>query len=144
MSFLFEHSWGVEHRGEDGKITVRALNSWEHKVTATDVDDIGKVLARVIAGDVAAENRVMYTAGDTVSYSQLADIVEKVTGKKVEREEWSIPHLEDELTKDPDNDIKRYRLVFARDGVWWDKEVSVNHVLGIACTDVESYARQIL
>lgn len=144
MSFLFEDWWGVVHRGQKGNLTVRALRSWKHKVTVTNVSDIGKVLGRVIAGDVAAENRVLYAAGDTVSYGQLADIVERVTGKKVEREEWSIDHLKEELTKDPDDAIKRYQWVFARDGVWWDKDGTANHRLGIVCTDVETYAKQIL
>jgi uncharacterized protein YbjT (DUF2867 family) len=144
MSFLFENWWGVVQRGEEGKITVRALRDWNHKVTVTDVDDIGKVLARVIAGDVEANNRVLYAAGDTVSYGQLAEIVERATGDKVQREEWSIPYLENELTKDPENGTLRYRLVFARDGVWWDKKVSLNQRLGIASTDVETYASRIL
>jgi nucleoside-diphosphate-sugar epimerase len=144
MSFLFEDWWGVVQRHQDGKVTVRALRSWEHKVTVTDVNDIAKVLGPVIAGKVEAENRVLYAAGDTVSYGQLAEIVERVTGRKVEREEWSIAHLKEELAKDPDDAIKRYRLVFARDGVWWNKEGSVNYRLGIACTDVESYAKRIL
>lgn len=143
MSFLFEQFWGIVDR-EGEKITVRALRNWDHKVTVTDVSDIGKVLARIVAGDVESENRVVYVAGDTVSYGQLADIVERATGKEVEREEWSISHLKEELAKDPDNIIKKYRVVFARDGVWWDKELTANHQLGVPVRDVETYARQKL
>jgi uncharacterized protein YbjT (DUF2867 family) len=143
MSFLFEQFWGIVDR-EDGNIKVRALRNWDHKVTVTDVEDIGKCLARVVAGDVESENRIVYAAGDTVSYSQLADIVERVIGKKAEREEWSIPYLTKELAEDPDNLIRRYRVVFAGDGVWWDKELTVNHKLGLPVTDVESYTKKIL
>lgn len=88
----------------------------------TDVADTGKLLARIVAGYTEAENRVVYVAGDTVSYKELADIVERVAGKEIVREEWPISHLEAELAKDPDDLIRRYRLVFARHGVWWDKE----------------------
>ncbi|KAJ4295605.1 hypothetical protein N0V90_007618 [Kalmusia sp. IMI 367209] len=143
MSFLFEQFWGIVDRDED-KVAVRALRNWDHKVTVTDVKDIGKVLARVVAGEVESENRVVYAAGDTVSYGQLADIVERVTKGKVRREEWTIPHLEAELSKEPDDLIKKYRLVFARDGVWWDKELTVNHKLGVPVVDVETYAQGLL
>lgn len=122
---------------------VRALRSWDHKITVTDVTDIGKVLARVIAGDVEAENKVVYAAGDTVSYKELADIIERIVGKNIKREEWTIPHLKAELAKDPDDAIKRYRLVFARDGVWWNKEGTVNHILKMPMVTVETYAQKL-
>lgn len=139
MSFLFEQFWGVVDR-EGDKITVRAMRNWDHKVTVTDVNDIGKVLARVVAGDVESQDRVVYSAGDTVSYGQLADLVEKISGKPIDREEWTIPHLENEIAKEPDNLVKKYRLVFAKDGVWWDKALTVNHKLGLPVADVETYA----
>jgi hypothetical protein len=142
MSFLFEQFWGIVERNQ-GRITVRALRDWEHKVTVTDVADIGKVLARILAGDVEAEDRAVHIAGDTVSYAQLADVVERVVARKVEREQWSIADLKTELEKDTENTVKKYRLVFARDGVWWNKEVSINHELQIPCIDVETYARTL-
>lgn len=143
MSFLFEQFWGVVERDGE-RVTVRALGSWEHKVTVTDVNDIGKCLAAVVAGKVESADRIVYTAGDTVSYAQLADLVERVTGKNVEREEWTTPYLRDELAKDPDDLIKRYRIVFSGDGVWWAKELTVNHELDISVTDVEEYAEKTL
>lgn len=144
MSFLFEQWWGIVDRSDASKITVRALRNWDFKVTVTDVEDIGKVLARVLIGDVEADDRVVYAAGDTISYGRLADIIEQVTGKKVEREEWTIDYLEKELAKDPKDELKKYRLVFARDGVWWDKEKAVNHKLGIPVMDIETYVKRIL
>jgi len=143
MSFLFEKSWGIVDCAQ-GRITARALRDWSHKVTVTDVQDIGRVLARILSGDVDADNRVMYVAGDTVSYGELADILSQVTGKEVTRAAWSVRHLEEEVTKDPDDGLKKYRLVFARDGVWWDKERTVNSKLGLAMLDVETYARRLL
>ncbi|KAJ4359817.1 uncharacterized protein N0V89_000373 [Didymosphaeria variabile] len=143
MSFLFERFWGIVER-ERGSVTVRALRNWEHKITVTDVSDIGRILARIVSGDVDAENTVVYVAGDTVTYEELAGIVERVAaGKEVKRETWSIPQLEAELAKDPNDPIKRYRLVFARDGVWWDKERTVNHKLGMPVIDVEKYAKKL-
>jgi hypothetical protein len=145
MSFLFEPFWGiVDRKDEDnGKLAVRCLRDWNHGITVTDVGDIGRVLARIVNGDVEARCRVLYVAGDTLSYGQLVEIIGKVSGKKVEREQWTIEHLERELEADPDNGIKKYRLVFARDGVWWNKQETINHKLGISMMDVETYANKM-
>jgi hypothetical protein len=143
MSFLFEPFWGMVDRSSKDKIVVRALGSWEHKVTVTHVRDIGRALARIVRGDVHAENRVVYVAGDTVSYGELADIVAKVSGKEIGRELWSVPYLKEELRKDPNDGIKKYRLVFAGEGVWWDKEGTVNEQLGMNMVVVEEYAREL-
>lgn len=147
MSFLFEAFWGIVDRSkvkDGGKVVVRALRDWEHKVTVTDISDIGRVLARIVAGDVEAENKVVYVAGDTVSYGELAGIVASATGKDVETEEWSSAYLEEELKKDPEDGIKKYRLVFARDGVWWDRERTVHAQLGMDMKRVEQYAHEML
>ena len=147
MSFLFEPFWGiVDREGEaSGVVTVRCLRDWEHGVTVTDAGDIGRVLARVLAGDVEGENRVLYVAGDSVRYGRLADIVEEVVGSgcRVVRESWSVDYLQEELRKDPDDGIKKYRLVFAGDGVYWDKETTVNCQLGMDMKDVETFARKL-
>jgi hypothetical protein len=146
MSFLFEQFWGVvdrskERAGAGEVVVVRCLRDWEHKITVTDVDDIGRAVARIIAGDVEAEDRVLYVAGDTVSYGQLVDIVKRVSGKGVRQEVWSMEHLKSELEAAPDDGIKKYRLVFARDGVWWDVNRTVNKALSMEMMDVETYAR---
>ena len=151
MSFLFEPFWGIVGRpsqrdgvGEGGKeIVVRCLRDWEHGVTVTDAHDIGRVLKRILAGDVRAENRVLYVAGDSVRYRDLADVVEKVVGREVVREAWGVEYLQEELNKDPNDGIKKYRLVFAGDGVWWEKKRTVNHQLGMEMMDVETYAKKL-
>ncbi|KAF2643581.1 hypothetical protein P280DRAFT_497144 [Massarina eburnea CBS 473.64] len=135
--------WGIENRTAPNKkkpIILRASRDQEHKVTMPDDSDTG----RVVASEVDARDRIVYAAGgdtDTISYAQLASIVSKVMGKEVRREEWRIARLGDELAKDPGDLIKKYRLVFAREGAWWDKEGSVNAKLGIEVMDVETYAR---
>lgn len=143
MSFLFEEFWGVVEKGDEGRVVVRALRHWEHKVTVTDVHDIGRVLAKIVNGEVDAENKVVCVAGNTVSYRELAEIVTRVSGKEVEEEVWDVPYLEEEFRHSPDDGIKKYRLVFARDGVWWDKENTVNDKLGIEMMRVEDYAKNL-
>jgi uncharacterized protein YbjT (DUF2867 family) len=147
MSFLFEDFWGVvarpSHPSQEDTVTVRALRDWEHGITVTDVDDIGRVMGRIVAGNVDARNKVVYVAGGTVRYGELADVVEKVTGKAVMREIWGVEYLDEEVKKDPEDGIKKYRLVFARDGVMWDKAGTVNAQLGMEMMGVEEYARKV-
>lgn len=66
-------------------------------------------------------NSIIYTAGDTVTYARLADIVDSVLGRKMQGVEWTVPKLKDELAKGPNNPIKKYRAVFAEGrGVSWE------------------------
>ncbi|KAL1594763.1 hypothetical protein SLS59_008575 [Nothophoma quercina] len=90
-----------------------------------------------------AENRVVYVAGDTVTYNDVASIVEKVVGHQVVREKWSVEHLQEELRRDPEDEIKKYRLVFAGEGVYWEKEKAVNWELGMDMMGVEAYAKKV-
>jgi len=90
-------------------------------------------------------NEVVFTAGETVSYAQVAEIVEEVLEKKVRREVWTVPHLEEELRKDPENVVLKYRVVFAVGrGVSWDVGKTFNVKNGIEVQGVKSYARDIL
>lgn len=145
MSFLFEPLWGVvdREREEEGQVTVRCLRDWQHGVTVTDVQDIGRVVKTILGGEVEAEDKVLYVAGDSVSYRELADVVEKVSGQNVVREAWSIEYLQDKLSKDPQDGIRKYRLVFSGDGVFWEKAKTVNHRLGMDMMDVETYAKRV-
>jgi len=70
---------------------------------------------------------VVFIAGDTISYGELADVVKEVRAKTTEREEWTVQQLSEDLSKDSENGIKKYRVVFAEGkGVSWKKEMSFN------------------
>ncbi|KAI4614305.1 uncharacterized protein J4E87_009525 [Alternaria ethzedia] len=67
----------------------------------------------------------------------------RVGGKQVQQEAWSIEHLKEELDSAPEDGIKKYRLVFARDGVWWEMSRTVNKALGMNMMDVETFTRSL-
>jgi hypothetical protein len=72
-------------------------------------------------GEGAIVNSVVYTAGDALTYERLADIVHSVLGRKLQRVQWSVPMLKDELANDANIPIKNYRVVFAQGrGVSWE------------------------
>ncbi|KAL8963419.1 MAG: hypothetical protein Q9183_005012 [Haloplaca sp. 2 TL-2023] len=146
MTFLFEGVFGVIENdkgegGEGGTVLVRALGSWENKVTVTTPEDIAKVATELICKEGKQRTGVVFTAGDTVSYGELADMVEEKVGKEmVKRELWDLDYLRSELENDPENGLKRYRVVFAEGrGVSWDKGVTVNEERGIETTDLKSF-----
>lgn len=84
----------------------------------------------------------MYTGGDTVTYARLADIVDAVLGRKMQRVEWSVPELKAELAEDPESGIKKYRVVFAEGkGVAWKMDRTFNAERGISVVSVEQWAQ---
>lgn len=141
-SFLFEPSFGVVDLAQN---TVHALGSWDTAVTVTTSEDIGILTAEIIFAEPRIINRVIYTAGDTVTYAQLADIVESILSRKVQRVEWNVSRLKEELAKDPDEHIKKYRVVFAEGkGVSWAVDKTFNVQREIEVTGVAQWAQENL
>lgn len=141
-SFLFDPSFGIVDLPEN---TVHALGSWDTAVTVTTPNDIGYLTAEICFAEPRIANRIVYTAGDTVTYGQVADIVDSVLKRKVRRVEWSVSQLKDELVKDPNDPLKKYRVVFAEGkGVSWALEKTFNAQRGIAVVSAERWAREHL
>jgi NmrA-like family len=138
-SFLFEPSFGVVDLDND---VVHALGSWDNTVTVTAPDDIGALTAEICLFHPTIANSVVYTAGDTISYARLADTVEAVLGRKMQRVEWTLPWLERELAAAPDDLILQYRMAFASGtGVSWDMDCTFNVRQSIGVVDVEQWMR---
>jgi hypothetical protein len=140
-SFLFEPAFGVvDVHGH----VVHALGDWDTAVTLTTPDDIGTLTAEVVLAQPEINNRVIYLAGDTITYGQLAELVDELLGG-VERVRWPVPLLLDELARDPGDSMKKYRAVFAQGvGVAWDKDSTFNVERGIATITAAHLARKHL
>ena len=141
MSFLFEPWFGVvDVQGEEKR--VRALGSWANEVTVTTVEDIGRLTAEIVFVEPRVRNEVVFTAGETVSYGRVAEVVERVLGERVVREVWDVEGLEEELARDPDDAIRKYRVVFANGkGVAWRLEKTFNAQKGIETVGVGQWAK---
>lgn len=139
-SFLFEPAFNVVdlQRG-----TVNGLGTWDTRVTVTTPADIGRLTTEILLAEPRISNEVVYVAGDTISYGELADVVERVTGRHVTRTLWTIEKLRADLQAAPDDVMARYRAAFARgDGMWWSKSKTFNARHRIETTDVEGYLRK--
>ncbi|KAN0108760.1 NmrA family protein [Hyaloscypha variabilis] len=147
MSFLFEPSFGVIEFVE-GEWVVRALGGWENRVTVTTPEDIGRLTAGIVFEEPGARNEVLFTAGETVSYGEVAEIVEGLIGRKVRREVWTVERLERELKEQRGKEgetMAKYRVAFAvGKGVSWEKEKSWNWKQGVDVTSVKEYAKRAL
>ncbi|KAH7162119.1 hypothetical protein B0J13DRAFT_431183 [Dactylonectria estremocensis] len=136
MSFLFLAGFGVVDL--EAK-TVRALGSWDNRITLTTPGDIGRVTADLVLDPRDIKSQVAYTAGDTISYAELADLLDRHFSVEFRRELWDAAELRRQMDEDP-NTMVKYRDTFAQGkGVAWDKEVSVNFQRGIKMTDVKAY-----
>lgn len=140
MSFLFLADFGVVDLGEK---TVRALGSWENRITLTTPEDIGRLTAEVVLDPRGVKSQVVYTAGDTISYGALADLLDEHFGVEFRRELWDLDELRRQMDEDPSPMVK-YRDTFAQGkGVAWDKETTVNAQRGIEVTDVKTYLKGV-
>lgn len=139
-SFLFEPALGVV---DIENSTVRALGDWETTVTVTTPEDIGRLTARIVAEPVGEP--IIFCAGDTVTYGQLADTVENLVGRTMRREQWSVLYLKAELANNPSDAMRKYRAVFAEGtGVAWEKEHTYNVAHGIQTSTIAQWAQQHL
>ena len=139
-SFLFEPSFGVV---DLSKNVVHALGSWENSVTVTTAEDIGKLTAEILFTEPRISNSVVYTAGDTLTYGQLADIIDLVVHRKVERVLWTVATLEEELAADPSDAIRKYRVVFGEGrGVAWPMNCTFNGQRAVPVVAVERWLRE--
>lgn len=140
-SFLFEPAFGVVDLDQN---TVRALGSWDTAVTVTTPEDIGRLTASILF-EPGLANQVVFTAGDTLTYRQLAETIEQVLKRQVKREEWTLPVLKADLATAPADPIRKYRAVFAEGkGVAWPKADSYNARKKIETTSVAQWIEEHL
>ncbi len=139
-SFLFAAAFGVVDLAAN---TVRALGGWDNAVTATTAEDIGRLTTEILFAAPRIANQVVHIAGDTVTYRQIADIVDHRLGREMERVLWDAPMLRAELARDPGDAMKKYRAVFATGpGMAWDIAATFNHRRAIRVTGVEDWVRE--
>ncbi|KAH9906189.1 NAD(P)-binding protein [Xylariomycetidae sp. FL2044] len=150
MSFLFQPEFGpVDLR----KRTVRALGSWETRVTLTTPRDIGRVAAALVLdrrGDEeedTGEEGVVFAGGDTVTYGRVAELVRERFGdddqdQKWETEVWDLESLGRRRQERPGDSWVKYQMVFAKgEGTAWDLERTVNRKRGMEMTGLEAYLK---
>lgn len=144
-SFLFEPVFGVV---DLVTATVNALGSLDTCVTLTTPDDIGRLTAEIVFFEPRFCNEIVYLAGDTLAYSELAELLERVLRRPFKTNVWSVPYLVDAMEQESDEDakhIKKYRAVFAHGrGVAWPMETTFNARHGFAVTSAEQWALEHL
>jgi hypothetical protein len=142
MNYLFEPNVGMVDLSND---TVNALGSLDTAVTVTTPEDIGSLTAEILFAEPRIRNEIVYLAGDTIMYGELADTLEEVLQRPFQRNEWTVPFLLEQLAGDPDNMTSKYRAVFAQGrGVAWDKSQTFNARRGIPVTNVREWVQQNL
>jgi hypothetical protein len=109
MSYLFEPEFGVVDLQND---TVNALGSYNTAVTLTTPDDIGALTAEIVFYEPTIRNEIVFLAGDTITYGELADKLEAALNKPFSRSEWTVPVLMEELANDRQNMMRKYRAAF--------------------------------
>ncbi|KAK4217184.1 NAD(P)-binding protein [Rhypophila decipiens] len=141
MSFLlFEKAFGVVDF-EGRKVT--ALGGWENKVTLTAAEDIGRVVAELVYVPGGSENKVVFVAGETVSYREVAEILERAVGGNWEKKVLDGEGVREEVKSNPEDGMIKYRSVFAAGmGTAWDVARTVNYERGMKMVGLEEYLKR--
>lgn len=136
-SFVFHPAFGLVNLDE---AKVHALGDWAHRLTVTSSHDIGRMTALIVMSYRAHTDEIVYLSGDTFTYSELADTVERVLNRPVQRVLWSIPELKAAVAEQPEDTMRKYRLAFARkDGVAWPKAETFNAKRNLATEDISTW-----
>lgn len=139
-SYLFEPSFGLVNF--DKKV-INALGSLSTSVTVTTPDDIGKLTAEIFFEEPAIKNTIVYVGGDTITYGQLGDLVDSISGEKFKRTVSGIEELKQDLVNDPSNFVKKYRSIFGAGlGVSWEFEKTFNFQKSIKTTSAKEWAEE--
>ena len=142
MNYLFEPGSGMVDLPND---TVNALGSLDTAVTVTTPEDIGFLTAEILFAEPRIRNEIVYLAGDTITYRELAQTLETVLARPFQIAEWTVPFLLDELANDPDNMTRKYRAVFAQGrGVAWAKDDTFNAQHAIPATSLHQWVKENL
>ncbi|KAL4895134.1 hypothetical protein BDV59DRAFT_174509 [Aspergillus ambiguus] len=140
-SFLFEPSFGVVNIKD---ATICALGSWQNRVTVTTPQDIGKITAEIVLGQERASlftNQAIFIGGDTISYGELAELVEKITRKPFRRTLLTVGDAQNALAQDPVNTLLKYQIVFGQGrGVSWELSETWNEQRGIHALTAAEWA----
>ena len=140
--FLFEPAFGVVDLARN---RVHALGAWDQEVTVTTPADTGRLTAAILFARPAIVDEVVHVAGDTLSYAELADMLDGEFGRTLDRVEWTTAALASDAVAHPGDEMRKYRLAFARDdGVAWDITRTFNDRNGVVVTDVRSWNRNNL
>lgn len=140
MNYLFEPGSGMVNLPND---TVNALGSLDTAVTVTTPEDIGVLTAEILFAEPRIRNEIIYVAGDTITYRELAETLEAVLQRPFQIVEWTAPFLLDELAKDPHNMTRKYRAVFAQGrGVAWAKDDTFNARHAIPVTSLHEWVKE--
>jgi len=142
MNYLFDAGSGMVDLPND---TVNALGTPDTAVTVTTPEDIGALTAEIVFTEPRIRDEIVYVAGDTITYGQLAETLQTVLDRPFTLQVWSEQQLMEELRADPDNMTRKYRAVFSQGrGVAWDKAETFNSRRGLPTTTLREWVAQNL
>ncbi|WP_193560196.1 hypothetical protein [Hymenobacter nivis] len=137
VSYLLEPKFGVV---DITKSEMQALGSLDTAVTLTTPDNVGLLTAETMFAETTIKNEVVLLGGDAVTYGEVADKLAAALHRPFGRLEWTVPLLMEDLVRDPQNMMRKYRAAFAQGrGVAWPKDGTFNQRHALLVTDVAAW-----
>ena len=123
-------------------LTITAPRSFDSRLTATDTDDVGLVLAEALLRNEHRQHIRM--AGQTFTWQRLADVIDEEAGVKLERQVASIAEIDEKLAADGEGVLMwKFKFIQAREcGTWWDEADTHNRRYGLQLKGLRKYVRE--
>ena len=113
-------------------------------VTTTTLDDLARLLPEILLSP-SAQNSSIRVASDTISYRDIAALLQEITGRPVATEEVAEEVVVRRASQQPDDTAAVYSfIVQSGQGILWSKGDSWNarHVPHVRTTSVRQWAAQ--
>ena len=108
-------------------LTVTAPYSLDTRVTFTSTADIGRITAALLLSD-DVHRAVVNISSDTLTFAEIADTIERITGKAVQRRVWAASDIDAAIAA-PTRSVKAEAAKFLGEGrgAWWEQSASWNN-----------------
>jgi len=109
----------------------------------TPLAEVGRQVADAIVTG-RGRNQTIHT-GETITYAQLGDLVERITGKKLTRKVRTVAEAHAEIAANPQNTLARYGVIFGSGkGTSWPQSETYAVKNNLKVQTFEEFARKAL
>lgn len=96
--------WANPHPEKLDKYTIHIIGNPAAKIEFTHIDDLSAFIVETINHPEKTSNKSLNVVSDRISYDEIAGLLEKYSGKKVEKKIYPIEIMH-KVWRDPENEV---------------------------------------
>ena len=121
---------------------ITAPGSYDTRLTATDTEDVGRVLAEALLRNEHRQH--LRVAGSTFTWAELADVIDSECGVVLDRRLATTTEIDEKIAADGEGVLMfKFKYIQSREcGTWWEVESTHNHKYGMQLNGLREYVRE--